>query len=285
MPAVRASQPREAWSRKSRSSTWGPPSPWGRRPAPRGGRSPGGAGPPGRGRLGGAGGAIDGAGGATRRRCRGARPSAGGMRRGRGWDMSRHPPSHRESVGRAMPRSAMGRRPGATLRPISTRRVWRHGKRGAEDGAMGGGRGPGARGRGAHGCRRRRASGVAGMGRRLSHRLDRKGQAFCGRTQAPASPSQPKIILVEDPVSAGSGERHGPEKWRLGESRYFRHRASGGPVWPPGRTPGDLGGDRARKIVPSPGRRTNWFPSAPARSTFPASLRELGTFSGTRGGS
>jgi hypothetical protein len=54
------------------------------------------------GRLGGTAGAMDGTGGAIRRRWSGARPSAGGMGRGRVWDMRRHPPSHRESVGRTM---------------------------------------------------------------------------------------------------------------------------------------------------------------------------------------
>ena len=53
------------------------------------------------GRLGGAVGAVDGTGGTIRRRCGGARPSAGGM--GRGWGMRGHLPSARPYRSRRLP--------------------------------------------------------------------------------------------------------------------------------------------------------------------------------------
>jgi hypothetical protein len=57
------------------------------------------------GRLGGAARAIDGTGWMIRRRCRGARPSTGGM--GRGCSMRGHVPTHRKSVRCAMAASAI----------------------------------------------------------------------------------------------------------------------------------------------------------------------------------
>ena len=119
--------PREAWSRKARSTEVGTPQPMGvgfLRLGKEGlqvmldHRVEG--------RLGGVAGATDGTGGTIRRRRGGSRPSMVGM--GRGWGVGGHLPIHWKSVCRTMVGSAMGRHPGAILRPISTRRVWRHGK-------------------------------------------------------------------------------------------------------------------------------------------------------------
>ena len=76
------------------------------------------------GRLGGTARAIDSTGWAIRRRCRGARPSAGGM--GRGWGMRGHVPTHRKSVCCAIAASAMHRhlrRCGRSRRPGVRARV------------------------------------------------------------------------------------------------------------------------------------------------------------------